>query len=434
MRQASVVCNRLSSPMTSEHGSGTDLPDPTRGTSTELILRSWRRSQEQRVPRRLTGMAPPVVTEEMLQSCLESDAELVEAARSQFADLSRIFSETPHVVCLTNRNGIVLAHTASSLDANSLWLTPGYMWSENRIGTNAAGTALVEGVPVAVRGREHYLDDYASFASFAAPIRGAGNTISGTLLLIVPVEKSGEHCGGLISYVASVIGRETAAREERDLMRTQKALARLSSFMAHELLGPVGSLGMVFELLEQYELSREAKDLVARGLSITATLRSVIEHVRLLGNNEALPPEPVRLFELLRSAVEGMEIGDQHTVTVLPLSEQDAMACPAPHLLAYLIRNLVRNAIEARPEGITVQISARVENEEAVLTVADDGPGLPKNVRETLFRRSVTTKKSGSGIGLILCRTIAEEIYHGTIEYRPNTPRGSVFEVRVPAG
>jgi C4-dicarboxylate-specific signal transduction histidine kinase len=95
--------------------------------------------------------------------------------------------------------------------------------------------------------------------------------------------------------------------------------------------------------------------------------------------------------------------------------------------------NLLRNAIEATEgqaeRGITVSLAQ--EQERAVLSFADSGPGLPAEVTERLFQPFVSTKVSGMGIGLSICRTIIEA-HGGRIGAFAREGGGTVIRLELP--
>ena len=66
------------------------------------------------------------------------------------------------------------------------------------------------------------------------------------------------------------------------------------------------------------------------------------------------------------------------------------------------------------------------------MRVEDDGPGIPRDLRATIFEPGITTKPHGWGIGLSLARRIVEENHHGTLLLVP-TDRGATFDIILPA-
>jgi nitrogen fixation/metabolism regulation signal transduction histidine kinase len=105
-----------------------------------------------------------------------------------------------------------------------------------------------------------------------------------------------------------------------------------------------------------------------------------------------------------------------------------------PDLIEQAAINLLKNAVDAvrgRP-GAAVRLTCMLEEDQAVLAVADNGPGLPLDDPETAFVPFFTTKEGGSGIGLTLARQIALA-HGGRLEHRSASPHGAIFQLFLPA-
>jgi signal transduction histidine kinase len=103
-----------------------------------------------------------------------------------------------------------------------------------------------------------------------------------------------------------------------------------------------------------------------------------------------------------------------------------------PVLLEWALEALVKNAIDAlqgRPGAIILRIGA--EDNMGAVRVIDDGPGVPKELRRTLFEPGTTTKRGGWGIGLALSRRVVEDAHGGALTLEP-TERGTCFVIRIP--
>ena len=99
--------------------------------------------------------------------------------------------------------------------------------------------------------------------------------------------------------------------------------------------------------------------------------------------------------------------------------------------LRELTRNLLHNAIKFSPAGAALSVQLRVEAGAAVLSVLDEGPGLPARVRERLFEPFASASPGGSGLGLAICRDIVAGA-QGQIELRPRADKGLQARVSLP--
>jgi signal transduction histidine kinase len=93
--------------------------------------------------------------------------------------------------------------------------------------------------------------------------------------------------------------------------------------------------------------------------------------------------------------------------------------------------NLVKNSIEAMPEGGRVVIATRTDGESVELSVADDGPGVDAEARGRLFQPYWTTKTSGTGLGLAIVHRIVSE-HGGRIDLDRSAEQGTRFVLTLP--
>ena len=103
-------------------------------------------------------------------------------------------------------------------------------------------------------------------------------------------------------------------------------------------------------------------------------------------------------------------------------------------LLTQLVANLIENAIQHTPEGTTVRIGLNRRGQDVLLTVADNGPGVPLDQRHRLFDRfyrgDPSRKTTGSGLGLSLVKAVAD-LHNATVDVRDNHP-GLLVEIAFP--
>ncbi len=230
----------------------------------------------------------------------------------------------------------------------------------------------------------------------------------------------------------------------------RKAWQRLIRVLGHELnnsLAPIKSIaGSLGARLGQMELNPEERHDFERGLEIietrSASLNRFLQAYRQLAQ---MPPPTVKKVALLPIIERVAFLETRLPVTITP--GPDVVFKVDPDQIEQMLINLVRNAVEAvlepgandptpasevRREAASppVTINWRVEDQNVVLTIDDDGPGLlnPSNA----FVPFYTTKPEGSGIGLALSRQIAEA-HNGSIEIsNRNGTRGCQVRLTLP--
>jgi signal transduction histidine kinase len=114
------------------------------------------------------------------------------------------------------------------------------------------------------------------------------------------------------------------------------------------------------------------------------------------------------------------------------LKDTDLMLEADPSLIEQVLINLIVNAIEAVKDQLEPRIILSAEqplNKKVILKVADNGPGIPDEVLDKIFIPFFSTKKSGSGIGLSLCKQIIM-LHRGNIQVQSIEGKGTVFSMQ----
>jgi signal transduction histidine kinase len=103
-----------------------------------------------------------------------------------------------------------------------------------------------------------------------------------------------------------------------------------------------------------------------------------------------------------------------------------------PVLLEWALEAMVKNAIDAlQGRGGHITLAVRTDGADAVLRVIDDGPGVPRELRRTLFEPGISSKRGGWGIGLALARRVVADGHEGVLTLEPSET-GTTFVMRLP--
>jgi two-component system OmpR family sensor kinase len=220
---------------------------------------------------------------------------------------------------------------------------------------------------------------------------------------------------------------------------TEAALARQREFVAdasHELRTPLTSVLANLELLE-YELSGEQREAAASALRSSRRMRRLVGDLLLLARADAgrvAPHAPVDLSEVVTDAAAELEpVAGDHEISID--APAGARVDGARDELHRLVLNLMENALRHTDPGTAVEASVERRNGEVILSVEDDGPGIPVEQREKVFERFYrgSGEHSGSsGLGLSIVRAVAES-HKGSVRLEePLDGRGARFVVRIP--
>ncbi len=234
--------------------------------------------------------------------------------------------------------------------------------------------------------------------------------------------------------VATVIAQLEASQTMAMRAEQLASLGQFAAGLAHELRNPL----MAMKILVQSALERDpATAMSGRDLSVIDEEITRLEQLVQGFLDFARPPEAVRqptsLAEIVSPTVNLVTAQAGRTgVSVSCAFDPDLPPVNADAgQLRQVILNLLLNAIDATPSGGKVSIHANRHNGDAIIKVADTGRGLPKNLGDTIFDPFVSTRETGIGLGLSICRRIVET-HQGTITARTRSEGGAEFTVTIP--
>ena len=221
-------------------------------------------------------------------------------------------------------------------------------------------------------------------------------------------------------------------REELSKQSRLGIIGLLSAGISHDIKNPLGSIMAASDLLERHTKNNtEASELIGyirngadRILDITQSL---------LSGADVTDDEPVVIKDLCSSlSKQVIPICLEKGIKIVEDVDGALVAWGSLSALRMAIANVLKNAIEAVPrEQGRIQITGRRCDGRVAIVISDNGPGIPPSMQKKIFDTLVTTKETGSGIGLPVTRQIIEDM-QGTMELETETGSGSTFIMWVP--
>jgi signal transduction histidine kinase len=130
-------------------------------------------------------------------------------------------------------------------------------------------------------------------------------------------------------------------------------------------------------------------------------------------------------------ALAAAELSTRNVTLVSRMPQEPLLANVDADLLKQAVLNVIQNGAQAMPEGGKLEITLEEDSLNAVLRVADEGIGIPEEIREKIFDLYFTTRAGGSGIGLAMTYRILQ-LHHGGVEVQSKADRGTEFLLRIP--
>jgi signal transduction histidine kinase len=235
-----------------------------------------------------------------------------------------------------------------------------------------------------------------------------------------------------------------AQKELEDKLRVLERrgiLAEMASNLAHEIRNPLNLINLTADHLgHEYKPVEDEKQKVYNEL--IAALKAEVQHLNKMVDDFMNIGRPSKLkktkfslhelFEQVQMLVKQYMIAKSIRFAVT--GDQAEKIFADLEQMRLVILNLLLNAIEAIPQKGSITINVRHEESlhQLIITVRDDGPGIPEEYLERIFEPYFTKRPGGTGLGLALARRIIEE-HDGKIKATNHPDGGAQFEITLPA-
>jgi signal transduction histidine kinase len=249
------------------------------------------------------------------------------------------------------------------------------------------------------------------------------------------IEERGQPIGALLTMRDAESVRKI--ENEIELSRRLAAIGRLTSGVAHEVKNPINAIVVHLEVLRE---------------KLKAVDPDTRRHMEIIGNEirrldrvvqtlvDFTRPVELRLAEVdLRRLVEEVVVlaapeAQRHGVRIVhEMAPAPVRANVDADLIKQATLNIALNGVQAMEAGSggTLTITTAARGDQAFITVADQGPGIPPELRDKVFNLYFTPKKSGTGIGLAMTYRVLQ-LHNGKVDFESEPGRGATFHLQLP--
>ncbi len=295
----------------------------------------------------------------------------------------------------------------------------------NSIIVNALNKARQRSVSVALYGVEIFWTGSKPqlFDVYASPISVASENI-------------------LLLFHSQTISR----RMDRSLSHRSavRSVTGMASMLAHEIRNPLAGISGAAQLLMS-TASKNDKELVEIIRSETKRIDELVDRFQSFGDLRPIKKTPVNIHNVLDTAKRVAKVGYASHVKIIEQYDPSLPLVPADStLLLQVIQNLLKNAAEAVPsqggvitittyfrQGVRISLGGELtENLPLQITIADNGDGVPEQLRKDIFEPFVSSKANGTGLGLSLVSKIISD--HGGVVEHSSGYGKTLFNILLP--
>lgn len=239
---------------------------------------------------------------------------------------------------------------------------------------------------------------------------------------------------GVIEHIV-MISRDISERKKAEeiLLQSEKLsiVGELAAGVAHEIRNPLTTIKGFVQLYKKENSSIEFNDLL---LSELERIETITSEMLSLGKPQAIQLNRANLRDLLENTVELLspQANMKDIQFIQEYEDADFFITCEKNQIKQVFLNIFKNAMEAMPKGGDIKISLKKGmDKDCVISVKDQGCGIPEELLPRLGEPFYTLKEKGTGLGLMICHKIIKQ-HHGTISYQSKLNEGTLIEINLP--
>ena len=240
-----------------------------------------------------------------------------------------------------------------------------------------------------------------------------------------------------LSHVVEIrrdITRRT--RMEQRLQQSEKmaAIGELSTYIAHEIRNPLFAIGgFANALMRMQDISKTAREKAGIILEESKRLENILKSILNFARPTEAQAGDVDLNVVVAETMDLMRLGceEQGIRVQLKLGKDLAHSKCDPNLLKQCLINMVKNSMEAMPEGGDLIVRTGMAEKNLFIAVQDTGEGIPEEIQDKVFNPFFSTKDKGAGLGLAMTRKILD-VAGGGVEVKSRPGKGTTVTLFLP--
>ncbi len=229
----------------------------------------------------------------------------------------------------------------------------------------------------------------------------------------------------------------TERKQTEELLHRQDKLAavgQLAAGVAHEIRNPLTSMKGYAEFLQLDEEDSQRREFLDIILDEINRVNNIVEEFMVLAKPKTVELEEKNIVPILRNIVSLLEFEARKRRVKLHFNANNDIVqieCDENRLKQVFL-NFIKNGIEAMPDGGDLYVSAEVENNNVEISIKDTGVGIPPEKLQKIGEPFYTTKKEGTGLGLMVSFKIIES-HNGKVYIESEQNKGTTFRILLPA-
>jgi len=247
-----------------------------------------------------------------------------------------------------------------------------------------------------------------------------------------------DEIGSLVNEYNKMLSKLDESASALAKTERESAWKEMAKQVAHEIKNPLTPMKLSMQFLQR-AIENNAPNVKQLTATVANTMVEQIDHLSNIAsefsqfaNIDKANKELLDLNEALDS-IKQLYSGNEKISIQWKLVKEPVMIFADKTHVNRLFTNLIQNALQSVPgqEMPLIQITERFEDAEVLIQIKDNGEGIPENIQPKIFTPNFTTKTSGTGLGLAMCKRIVEQM-NGHIWFETSPDYGTTFFIRLP--
>lgn len=248
--------------------------------------------------------------------------------------------------------------------------------------------------------------------------------------------------GGVVGVIIGTMYIRRKKAEDKlkkytiELEESNRLRGIFTDVLRHDLLNLVGIIKNIVEIMEDDEKTERSQEMavIKRNIEKLEDMIQNASQYAKLESSEGLEKKRLKLTDIISSLIEDVSMYAEEKKISIDFAPEDAYEIKANSAIESVFLNLLTNAIKYSPEETNVKIAVNSEGENMLISVADQGEGVPDKFKEAIFDRFTRKDKAGvrgSGLGLAITKRIVK-LHDGRVWVEDNPEGGSIFKIELP--
>jgi signal transduction histidine kinase len=213
----------------------------------------------------------------------------------------------------------------------------------------------------------------------------------------------------------------------------KKMIVNLDRIFLHDITNTAGSIYSAIEIADNFDFDQLRALIKNQSKRLLDEINS--HRILLTAESDDLRTKvaETNIEPLINEIISGLISGIRFRDFIINTNIEDGILFTDSTLLSRVIQNLIKNALEASPKHLPIEVSAKISSKNELVLMVKNQTVIPREIQLKIFQRSFSTKGVGRGFGTYSIKLLTEKYLNGNVSFVSEDGTGTVFTIKVPS-